>query len=63
MKRAVCWIRGHMWIAVREDGAALFTPGIPFPMPSMRYRADPDGNHRACQRCRTVEPGLGVDVL
>lgn len=52
----ICWIRRHDWIAVREDGVALFRPDLPFPMPSMRYRVDPEGRHRACKRCGHVDP-------
>lgn len=55
MSRLICLLRGHNWTPVREIGAVARPGGL---LPSLdgfiAYKPHPDGEHRACVRCRRV---------
>lgn len=60
MKGLWCRIVGHEWTAVSEAGLVA-RPGGMLPVLDgfVAYKPDPDGDHRACVRCRLVRPAEG----
>lgn len=59
MLRLLCLLRGHDSIAVREVGITA-RPGGMLPMLDgyVTYEPDPNGDFRACRRCRRVLDGV-----
>jgi len=57
VRKLWCRIVGHIDIPVREVGLTARPGGM---LPSLdgyvTYTPDPDGEHRACTRCRRVRP-------